>query len=356
MGLDDYLAKHYGSASEKKRKVKKSKYTDKASAYGSSIIIDDSDDRVLKSQHRESNNEDRKEESKAKDRFKDAESSWHTVRPAKISEVDILLDSAVDDEERPAIAKGEDLLKEFHDKKEREAMEREEERKRRKALKRQMELEQRETNKSKKQLPDADRPELPFEMRYGLQTAKEYKEDADREREQYMRRLREVTDGKEGKTEETVYRDAKTGRRIDVDEARKETDDRRKQQEQARFMQTEWNKGLVQQKEKLEEQRLLESMRGSGIGAIGTSAYDEELRAKQHWDDPALRFLENTKTEKRVYPEFQGYAPPNRFGIRPGYRWDGVDRSNGFERELFKRQASASARQTEAYSNSVADW
>ena len=41
--------------------------------------------------------------------------------------------------------------------------------------------------------------------------------------------------------------------------------------------------------------------------------------------------------------------PLNRYSIRPGRHWDGVDRSNGFEREMFKSQNAQRARQQEAF-------
>ncbi|PIA17027.1 hypothetical protein COEREDRAFT_41622 [Coemansia reversa NRRL 1564] len=194
-------------------------------------------------------------------------------------------------------------------------------------------------------------------MRYGLQTAASIKEDADRVHERHLRRLRDASSDISGRGAKTVYRDPKSGKEIDIDALNQQEREKQERREQLREQHSEWNKGLVQQRAKDEELRLLENMRRSDTVALDTAKLlDNENRAKQHWDDPARGFLVNKISDvATVYPEYKGYAPPNRFGIRPGYRWDGVDRSNGFEKQLFEAKASSSSRRAQDYAYSVAD-
>ena len=75
---------------------------------------------------------------------------------------------------------------------------------------------------------------------------------------------------------------------------------------------------------------------------------NRQLKAVEHWNDPALAFMAKKRSKGPQKPKYKGPPPPpNRFGIPPGYRWDGVDRSNGFEKMLFQRKNTLSRRLAE---------
>jgi pre-mRNA-splicing factor CWC26 len=54
--------------------------------------------------------------------------------------------------------------------------------------------------------------------------------------------------------------------------------------------------------------------------------------------------------------KYSGPNPtPNRFNLRPGYRWDGIDRSNGLEHKILVMLNEKSASKEESYKWSVSD-
>lgn len=177
----------------------------------------------------------------------------------------------------------------------------------------------------------------------GLQSAAavsaQLKRRAREEREDFERTR------KSAKEEETVYRDA-TGRRIDVSMRRAEARKAAAAAEEKERLAKEALKGDVQleqaklRREKLEDAKLMTFARG-----VDDEEMNREMKEKEVWNDPMAQFLSQKtdaggakgkgKSSKRR-PVYAGAAPPNRYGIKPGYRWDGVDRSNGFEGERFK--------------------
>ncbi|KIJ53788.1 hypothetical protein M422DRAFT_58539 [Sphaerobolus stellatus SS14] len=155
---------------------------------------------------------------------------------------------------------------------------------------------------------------------------------------------------------ETVYRDA-SGRKIDTKAARAEAARLRKEQEEREAKKMEWGKGLVQREEKEKERRELEKEKTRGLARYADDKeLNEDLKAQDRWNDPAAAFLTKKKTKGPRRPEYTGPPPPpNRFGIKPGYRWDGVDRSNGFEKKYFQSINSKKRFGDEAHAWSVED-
>ena len=52
-------------------------------------------------------------------------------------------------------------------------------------------------------------------------------------------------------------------------------------------------------------------------------------------------------------PFYRGAAFANRFNIAPGYRWDGQDRSNAWEKQWFLNQNKREAKATDNYVHNV---
>ncbi|KAI0075538.1 hypothetical protein K474DRAFT_1664178 [Panus rudis PR-1116 ss-1] len=164
----------------------------------------------------------------------------------------------------------------------------------------------------------------------------------------------ELTQEEIAAAQETIYRDA-SGRKIDPAVEKAEAARRKHEREEKEAKKMEWGKGIVQREEAEKRRKEEEALRSKGFARTADDAeLNEELKAQERWNDPAAAFLTKKRTKGPKKPEYTGPPPPpNRFGIKPGYRWDGVDRSNGFEKKLFQKQNEKKRRGLESYQWSV---
>ncbi|KAJ3283040.1 Pre-mRNA-splicing factor cwc26 [Borealophlyctis nickersoniae] len=154
-----------------------------------------------------------------------------------------------------------------------------------------------------------------------------------------------------GRGAETIYRD-KVGRKVDLAAQKAELNAQRRKREAEEEKMMEWGKGYVQKREKEEAAKRLQEEASLPFAIYADNKdRNEELMERDRWGDPMAHLAARNKKKKGGdRPKYQGPpAPPNRYGIQPGYRWDGVDRSNGFESRLVQARYNKAALASEAY-------
>ncbi|EER44950.1 pre-mRNA-splicing factor Cwc26 [Histoplasma capsulatum var. duboisii H88] len=200
--------------------------------------------------------------------------------------------------------------------------------------------------------------------RAGLQTAAETEamvaaQQRKRERESLAMKKSSKAGGNAGGglESETIYRDA-SGRIINVAMKRAEA---RRAAEEAAAAEAAAKDALTGDVQRREREARRDAVREAKYMPLARTAEDEEmnaeLKARVRWNDPAAEFLTSTKStgsagagaavggRKGAKKVYTGPAAPNRYGIRPGHRWDGVDRGNGFERQWFEARNKVKMRE-----------
>ncbi|PSS09663.1 BUD13 like [Actinidia chinensis var. chinensis] len=208
----------------------------------------------------------------------------------------------------------------------------------------------------------------------GLITGQDIKEENARTKKTDWARFKYMDPSVSGQGAEPVYRDKATGARISKDELMKLT----KKDEKPKEIKLEWGKGLAQKREAETKQLELELEKDKPFARTRDDPeLDRMLKDRLRWGDPMAHLRKNSE---HVLPDLgenekmkeSGFiipqdipshswlkrgldAAPNRYGIKPGRHWDGVDRSNGFEKQMFKRTNEKQATEREAYLWSVSD-
>lgn len=127
------------------------------------------------------------------------------------------------------------------------------------------------------------------------------------------------------------------------------------------------NTGSVQKQQAVERIEEMERLKNSSFARhADDDRLEESLKSTLREGDPMLQYATSKKKPKKSkksrggakdsIPVYKGPpAKPNRFGIKPGFRWDGVDRGNGWEDKLLAKAFSRQYKAEQAHKWSTAD-
>jgi len=195
----------------------------------------------------------------------------------------------------------------------------------------------------------------------GLQNAKSLKVENEKFRQRQEKLFKEMKPEFSGKNSDVVFRERK-GRNKEYEYDLEKEHKKMIAEEVRKKEYDRWGKGL-KQLEQIEKRRAEYQHEASKPLSRAADDLDlqDYLKNQERTDDPMLQYIRRKRKEENIKkgvvekPEYNGDFPDNRFNIRPGYRWDGVDRSNGYEKKYFTMINSKKSLEEEAYRYSTED-
>ncbi|KAL3649008.1 hypothetical protein CASFOL_005411 [Castilleja foliolosa] len=214
----------------------------------------------------------------------------------------------------------------------------------------------------------------------GLVSGRDIKAEIDKTKKEELLRFNALDPSVSGRGAEPIYRDPKTGERMSKEEFLNSRKKERKKDEKPKEIKLEWGKGLAQKRDAEARLQEIEVEKNKPFARSRDDPdLDSMLKERVRWGDPMAHLVKKKQLEP-VLPDLgdsekmkeSGFivpqeipshswirrgldAAPNRYGIKPGRHWDGVDRSTGYEKDMFKRMNEKRATEKEAYLWSVSD-
>ncbi|KAF5190094.1 Pre-mrna-splicing factor cwc26 [Thalictrum thalictroides] len=193
----------------------------------------------------------------------------------------------------------------------------------------------------------------------GLLTVQEFKLEIERKKKEELDWYKSLDASVSGRGAEPVYRD-KQGKCISMLKSKIKREEKQKPKE----INLEWGKGLAQKRESEANEHYLELGKERPFARTSDDPeLNKMLKEQVRWGDPMAHLVKRKQSSDLILEDLgdndkmreSGFivpqnipnhswikrrieATPNCYSIRPGRHWDGVDRSNGTEKEYFKRK------------------